>query len=131
MRRMRHATWVAAAALALLAGDASLAAEPVHFRQPLTDKPVVKPKRIEFNDLLLKRIKWTGWGERRATGTARASINLCIPNCASSGREKGTATLKMFHRHREAAGRFYGCMTGRVKAAGQTTRVEWPPACDR
>ena len=132
MKRIRPTTWiVATAAIALAAGDASLASDPVRYRLPLTDKAVVKPKRIEFDDLLLKRIKWKHWGERRASGSGRASVNFCIPNCAEGGRENATATLKMFDRHREDSGRFYGCMTGRVRAGGRSTRVVWPPGCDR
>jgi hypothetical protein len=128
---MRRGIWVAAAVVALLAGDASLAADPVRYRLPLNDKPVVKPKRIEFDDLTLRKIKWEHWGDRRATGTAKASANLCIPSCAEGHRQSGTATLRMFKRHREEGGRFYGCMTGRVKVGGERVPVMWPPACNR
>ena len=120
MGRIRQGTWiVTAAALALAAGDASHAADPVRYRLPLNDRAVVKPKRIPFNDLTLKKIRWRHWGDKRATGTAKTTSNTCIPTCASGDWEAGTATLKVFKRHREASGgRVYGCMTGRVETGG-------------
>ena len=84
MGRIRQGTWiVAAAALALAAGDASHAADPVRFRLPLNDKAVVKPQRIEFNDLTLKQIRWKHWGEQAAPPARRRRARTsCIPNCA-------------------------------------------------
>jgi hypothetical protein len=123
--------WAAlAAALAGLAVAATAAAAPrVYYRVP-TGQAKVEPTRIEFSDLTLTRIDWDGWGRRRATGAGRARVNTCMPSCAEGEILRGTATLKVFRRHREGRRRFYGCMTGRVRAEGRTSRVVWPPGCN-
>ena len=128
---MRKAALVVSIALiSVLAATAVAAAPPkVHYRLPFTDRAVVKPKRIEFRDVDLTKIEWTGWGNRRATGTAKASSLSCDPTCADGDRITGTATLKMFKRHREGSRRFYGCLTGRIRAGKASGRIEWPPAC--
>jgi hypothetical protein len=120
---------ILAACLAVAISASAVAAPRVYYRVPMGDA-VHKPKRIVFKDLTPSRIDWTGWGRRRATGTARARMNTCEPSCAAGRIVRGRATLKMFRRHREGRRRFYGCMTGRVRAAGETQRVLWPPGCD-
>jgi hypothetical protein len=118
------------AALVLAVGATATAAPRVYYRVP-TGQAKVEPTRIEFSDLTLSRIAWDGWGNKRATGTGRARINTCVPSCAGGDIIRGTATLKVFHRHREGNRRFYGCLTGRVRAEGRTSRVIWPPGCSR
>jgi hypothetical protein len=126
---MRKIAVIACLALSALLAASAVAAPRVYYRLPLNDRPVVKPKRIEFKDLTLSKISWTGWGGRTATGTANASSLSCDPSCAEGRRYRGTATLRMFKRHREGERRFYGCMTGRVRAGKASGRVEWPPGC--
>jgi hypothetical protein len=119
------------AVLATLAVAATAIAAPrVYYRLP-TGQAKVAPARIDFSDLALTRIRWDGWGGKRASGTARARMNTCIPNCAGGDIVRGTATLKVFRRHREGGRLFYGCLTGRVRAGGDTSRVMWPPGCGR
>ena len=108
----------------------SLAATPTYFRLPLNDKLVHKPSRIEFKDLDLTMIRWTGWGARTATGRARASSLQCDPSCAAGQRITTTARLRMFKRKIRNHKRIYYCMTGTV-ARGEVRRVVWPPGCDR
>jgi hypothetical protein len=118
-----------AAVLAALTVAATATAAPrVYYRLP-TGQAKVEPTRIEFSDLTLTKIRWDGWGRKRATGTARARRNTCVPSCADGEIVRGTATLKVFRRHRESGRRFYGCLTGRVRAGGDTSPVMWPPGC--
>ena len=109
---------------------AASAAAPTYFRLPLTDKLVVKPHRIEFKDLDLTSIRWTGWGAPTATGRARASSLQCDPNCAEGTRIRTTARLRMFKRKVRNGKRIYNCMTGTL-ARGEERRIMWPPGCNR
>jgi hypothetical protein len=119
-------------AIAACAGGAvaSSAATPTFYRLPLNDKLVVKPQRIEFKDLDLTSIRWTGWGARTATGRARASSLQCDPSCAEGTRIRTTARLRMFKRKVRNRKRIYTCMTGTL-ARGKTRGIQWPPGCSR
>jgi hypothetical protein len=121
---------VLAGILAVAIAATATAAPRVYYRLP-NGQAKVAPTRIGFSDLTLTRIRWDGWGGRRATGTGRARMNTCVPSCAGGEIVRGTATLKVFRRQREGGRRFYGCMTGRVRAEGETARVMWPPGCRR
>lgn len=109
---------------------ASFAATPTYYRLPLNDKLVVEPRRIEFKDLDLTSIRWTGWGAPTATGRARASSLQCVPSCAEGKRIGTTARLRMFKRKVRNRKRIYHCMTGTL-ASGEVRRIVWPPGCDR
>jgi hypothetical protein len=113
-----------------VAAVVSSAATPTYYRLPLNDKLVVEPRRIEFKDLELTSIRWTGWGGPTSTGRARASSLQCDPSCAAGKRIKTTARLRMFERKIRNRKRIYYCMTGRM-ATGKVRRIEWPPACSR
>jgi hypothetical protein len=131
MPPMIRAMLVAVTAIAVAAGAVTaFAAPPVYYETPF-GKNVIKPKRIEFNDLTLKRLDWSNWGGRRARATGRARVNTCEPNCAAGNIVRGRAKLKMFDRHREDGRRVYGCMTGKATAGGETFRIQWPPGCPR
>jgi hypothetical protein len=119
-------------AIAACAGGAvaSSAATPTYYRLPLNDKLVAKPQRIEFKDLDLTSIRWTGWGARTATGRARASSLQCDPSCAEGTRIRTTARLRMFKRKVRNRKRIYTCMTGTL-ARGKDRRIQWPPGCSR
>ena len=129
--RTRH---LLTAGLAVAAGGTGAvlasAATPAYYRLPLNDKLVVEPSRIEFKDLDLTSIKWTGWGAPTATGRAQASSLQCSPNCAQGKRIRTTARLRAFKRKTRHRKRIYYCMTGML-AKGEVRRIEWPPACDR
>jgi hypothetical protein len=119
------------AALLVAAITASAVAAPakrVYYETPY-GKVAYKPKRIEFSDLTLTKIKWRHWNGKVARGTGRGRVNTCIPNCAAGNIKRGPAHLKMFKRHTEGGRRMYGCMTGYTKIDGQKSPVEWPPAC--
>jgi hypothetical protein len=106
------------------------AATPTYYRLPLNDKLVVEPRRIEFKDLELTSIRWTGWGAPTATGRARASSLQCDPSCAEGKRITTTARLRMFKRKIRHRKRIYSCMTGTL-ARGEARRIQWPPGCNR
>jgi hypothetical protein len=106
------------------------AAAPTYYRLPLNDKLVVEPHRIEFKDLDLTSIRWTGWGAPTATGRARASSLQCDPSCAEGKRIRTTARLRMFKRKIRHRKRIYSCMTGTL-ASGKERRIVWPPSCNR
>jgi len=113
-----------------MAAVLSFAATPTYYRLPLDDRLVVKPSRIEFKDLDLTMIKWTGWGSPTATGRARASSLQCDPSCAEGIRITTTARLRAFKLKTRNRKRIYYCMTGTL-ARGEVRRVVWPPGCDR
>ncbi len=127
--RQRHLMMVglAIAACGIGAGLSS-AGTPTYYRLPLNDKLVVKPSRIEFKDLELTAIRWTGWGAPTATGRARASSLQCDPSCAMGRRIRTTARLRMFKRKTRNGKRIYYCMTGTL-ARGEVRRIEWPAGC--
>ena len=126
---MTRAAIVATAALLVGALSASAgAAEKVYYEAPYGDV-VYKPKRIEFSDLTLTKIRWRHWNGRRSLGRGRARINTCDPSCAAGNIVRGTAKLRMFQRHREDGRLVYGCLKGTTRADGETQRVQWPPGC--
>ena len=129
--RIRHLL-TACLALAACAAGAVLAsaAAPTYYRLPLNDKLVVKPSRIEFKDLDLTMIRWTGWGAPTATGRAQASSLQCEPSCAAGTRIRTTARLRMSQLKIRNRKRIYYCMTGTL-ARGEVRRVVWPPGCNR
>jgi hypothetical protein len=109
---------VVAAALAIALVTTAVAATPrVYYRTPF-GKVVSKPKRIEFSDLTLSKIHWKHWGRKTTRGTGRARTDA-----------SGTATLRMFKRHKVGHKRFYGCMTGTTTINGRSEHVEWPAGC--
>ena len=108
----------------------SSAAAPTYYRLPLSGKLVDEPRRIEFEDLELTSIRWTGWGAPTAVGRARASSLQCEPSCAEGRRIRTTARLRMFKRRIRNRKRIYYCMTGRL-ASGEVRAIERPPACSR
>jgi hypothetical protein len=119
---------VALTAVAALAGTA-FAATKVYFEAP-AGQTVYKPARIEFSDTTLTKIHWRHWNARVARGHGRARINTCDPFCAAGNIVHGTAKLAMFKRHTKNGTRWYGCLTGKMRAEGKTYRVEWPPGCN-
>jgi hypothetical protein len=130
VRKHRLLTLGVAVVACGVAAVASSAATPTYYRLPLNDKLVVEPRRIEFKDLELTSITWSGWGAPTATGRARVSSLQCDPSCAQGKRIKTTARLRMFKRRIRNRKRIYYCMTGRM-ATGTVRRIEWPPACSR
>ena len=115
------------AALLLVAAITSTAfgsaAEKVYYEKPY-GQIAYKPKKIDFSDLTLSKIKWRNWNGRVARGRARARVY------SAGGSATGTARLKMFKRHREGNRLMYGCMTGTTKVGGRKERVVWPPGCN-
>ena len=130
MRKRRLLTPSIAVVACGVAAVVSSAATPTYYRLPLNDKLVVEPRRIEFKDLELTSIRWTGWGAPTASGRARASSLQCEPSCAEGRRIATTARLRMFKRRIRNRKRIYYCMTGTM-ARGEVRRIEWPPACSR
>jgi hypothetical protein len=126
---MARAAIVTVAAMLVGALSANAAgAEKVYYETPF-GQVVYKPKRIEFSDLTLTKIRWREWNSRRSLGRGRARINTCDPSCGAGNIVRGTARLRMFRRHRENGRLVYGCMKGTTRANGQTRRVQWPPGC--
>jgi hypothetical protein len=117
-----------AAALVCAVTAAGAAPEKVYYETPF-GKMAYKPKRIEFSDLTLTKIRWRNWNSRRSLGRGRARINTCVPNCAAGNIVRGRAKLRVFQRHREDGRLVYGCMKGRTRAGGETHRIQWPPGC--
>jgi hypothetical protein len=127
---MRRAGIVAVAVMLVCAVSASAAApEKVYYEKPFGGM-AYKPKRIEFSDLTLNKIRWRDWNSRRSIGRGRARINTCDPSCGAGNIVRGRAKLRVFQRHRAEDGRLvYGCLKGTTRAGGETRRVQWPPGC--
>jgi hypothetical protein len=121
---MKKAGIVVAALLVIaIAGSAFAApARKVYYEKPY-GQIAYKPKRIDFSDLTLTKIKWRHWNSKVARGRGRARV------FSAGGSATGTARLKMFKRHVEGNRRMYGCMTGTTNVGGHKEHVEWPPAC--
>jgi len=120
---------LAALLVAVVAGNAAAApADKVYYEKPY-GQVAYKPKRIDFSDLTLTKIKWRHWNSRVARGRGRGRVNTCILNCAAGNIERGPARLKMFKRHDENGRLMYGCMTGYTKIDGRRSPVQWPPGC--
>ena len=119
-----------AAVLACVLSTSAGAAEKVYYETPY-GQVVFKPKRIEFSDLTLTKIRWRHWNGRRSLGRGRARINTCDPSCGAGNIVRGTAKLRVFQRHREDGRLVYGCLKGTTRAGGETQRVQWPPGCGR
>ena len=126
---MTRAGIVAVVAVLVWTVSASAAApEKVYYETPF-GQVVYKPKRIEFSDLTLTKIRWRDWNGRRSLGRGRARINTCVPNCAAGNIVRGRARLRVFQRHREDGRLVYGCLKGTARAGGETQRIQWPPGC--
>jgi hypothetical protein len=126
---MRRAVIVALATVLVCSVSAGAAApEKVYYETPF-GKMAYKPKRIEFSDLTLTKIRWRSWNSRRSLGRGRARINTCDPSCAAGNIVRGRAKLRAFLRHREDGRLVYGCLKGTMRAGGETHRVQWPPGC--
>jgi hypothetical protein len=130
---MTRAGIVAVVALLAFAVSSATAAAPekVYYETPF-GQVKYEPKRIEFSDLTLTKIRWRNWNSRRSIGRGRARINTCDPSCAAGNIVRGRAKLRVFQRHRADDGRLvYGCLKGTTRAGGETRRVQWPPGCGR
>src|SRR5919198_1525538 len=104
---MKRAVAVAAALTLVLAVAATaFAATKVYYETPY-GKVVYKPKRIDFSDTTLTKIRWRHWNRKVARGTGRARINTCNPSCGGGTIVRGKVSLTMFKRHTERGKRFY------------------------
>ena len=117
-----------AAGLMAMAGTSAGAAEKVYYETPY-GQLAYEPKRIEFSDLTLTKIRWRHWNGRRSLGRGRARINTCEPSCGAGNIVRGSAKLRVFQRHRADGRLVYGCLKGTTRAGGETRRVQWPPGC--
>ena len=114
--------------LVAVASSSARAPEKVYYETPY-GQIAYKPKRIEFSDLTLTKIRWKDWNGRRSLGRGKARINTCDPSCGAGNIVRGTAKLRVFQRHREDGRLVYGCLKGTTRAGGETMRVQWPPGC--
>lgn len=117
-----------AAMLMAISATSARAAEKVYYETPFGEVKY-KPKRIEFSDLTLTKIRWKHWNGRRSLGRGKARINTCDPSCGAGNIVRGTARLRVFLRHREDGRLVYGCLKGTTRAGGEKQRVQWPPGC--
>ena len=117
-----------AAMLVAISATSAGAAEKVYYETPFGEVKY-KPKRIEFSDLTLTKIRWKHWNGRRSLGRGKARINTCDPSCGAGNIVRGTARLRVFLRHREDGRLVYGCLKGTTRAGGEKQRVQWPPGC--
>jgi hypothetical protein len=56
----------------------------------------VRPKQLLVSsDGTLQALRWSGWGDSRATGTGQLRLRDCNPNCASGGIDMVKATVEL------------------------------------
>jgi hypothetical protein len=109
---------------ALVAGTAGAASAKVYYLTPY-QQVVYKPKRIEFHDLTLRKLKWRHWGSKRARAHGKSRVNDCIPNCAAGTIHFGSASVHVYRRKTVNGRRMYTCIKGSVKADGNTSPVKF------
>lgn len=118
-----HALWargmaaavVAVVVIATMAVGTGAAEGRTYFRQPLNNKAVVKPKKIEFSDVELRKLSWRHWGDARTRAHGRARINTCNPSCADGNLIYRDVSVKLSRRHKQGGRRFYTCLDARVQ----------------
>jgi hypothetical protein len=56
----------------------------------------VRPKQLLVSsDGTLESLRWSDWGDAKATGTGRLRLRDCNPNCASGGIDSVKATVEL------------------------------------
>jgi hypothetical protein len=112
---------ILAVALMLVAATAGTTAGAafgkVYYQTPF-GKVVYKPKKIDFSDLTLSKLKWRHWGSKVARAKGRARGNNCIPNCAAGTIGYGTATMHIYRKKTVSGKRAYTCIKGTTKIDG-------------
>ena len=122
---MRKAGILAVALIVIAATmGTAVASAKVYYRTPY-EQVVFKPKRIEFSDLTLTKLKWRHWGTKVARAKGRARVNDCIPNCAAGTIHYGSVNAHVYRRKTIDGKRQYTCITGTVKADGNKSPVQF------
>ena len=79
----------------------------------------VEPRTMDVNrEQRLERLRWSGWGTRRATGRARVRTLVCEPSCATGRVEETRAVIVLSDPKRCGARRFYTRATMTYEEAG-------------
>ena len=122
---MRKAGILAVVVIAIAATfGTAVASAKVYYRTPF-EKVVYKPKRVEFSDLTLTKLKWRHWGTKIARAHGRSRINDCIPYCGAGTIHFGTANVRVFRKKTIAGKVQYTCIKGTVKADGDKSPVHF------
>jgi hypothetical protein len=115
---MRKAGILAVALIVIAATfGTAVASAKVYYRTPY-EQVVFKPKRVEFSDLTLTKLKWRHWGSKVARAKGKARGNDCIPNCAAGTIGYGTATLRIYRKKTIEGKRQYTCIKGTARIDG-------------
>ena len=118
---------ILAIALMLIAATVGTAAGSawgkVYYETPY-GKVVFKPKRVEFSDLTLTKLKWRHWGSKVARAHGKSRINDCIPYCAAGTIHFGTTSVHIYRRKTVKGKLAYTCIKGSAKADGQKYPIQ-------
>jgi hypothetical protein len=94
----------------------------------------VAPRRLVVNrEQTLTGVRWSGWGDARATGRGRVETLVCEPTCATGRIGTTSAVIVLSAPRRCGAGRFYtrSTMTYEEEHSGRTrapdTYLRTPP----
>src|ERR1700742_3178552 len=93
---------LAAAAPALLPVPAvASSAHKTYFadRGSFTYQPKSGTLACGDGNFIFKSTKWSSWGTKSATGSGKASLNTCDPNCAEGKFKNYSATIKLTKPH--------------------------------
>ena len=98
----------------------------------LRNRAGVEPRTMDVNrEQRLSRLRWSGWGTRRATGRARVRTLVCEPTCAVGRVEESRGVIVLSQPERCDGRRFYTRATMTYEEAGRTrapaTYLRTPP----
>jgi hypothetical protein len=122
---MRKAGILAIALIAMAATfGTAVASAKVYYLTPY-EQLKFKPKRIEFHDVTLTKLRWRHWGTKIARAHGRSRVNDCVPNCAMGTIHFGSASVRVYHRKIVNGTDAYTCIKGTVKADGDKSRIHY------
>ena len=124
----------AALAVSLFSSQKTSAPTPEQILTWDCETPIYKPESITITcadgGIYVEKIKWSTWGEERATGIGIYSENLCEPNCADGKRVIAAVKLtlsnltvqndKYYHRTLDIT-----TSDGKDFPKGRTNGFEW------
>lgn len=103
---------------------------PVTFIPDCVGDPLNKPATYTLacgdSNYSLVRLRWTGWGAKKATATGTAMVNTCTPSCAEGTFQRYPVRVTLDRLRNGEASATYGRMV--VRAIG--TPAEGIPAVD-
>jgi hypothetical protein len=74
----------------------------------LSNRAGIEPATMDVNrEQTLDALRWSGWGNPRATGRGKVDTLICDPTCATGRRERSTAVIVLSKPRRCGNRHFY------------------------